>query len=104
MPSINGFTHAIRVVSEYEGYFAVIPAKTAKGRDLFEAIHSLIASTYNARSHRVVNAHADAESVMKSMTAIFGSVGISLTLSPPGQHAQRVERYTQHLEKVFVLH
>ena len=86
-------------MSEHEGYFAIVPAKTATGKDLFEAVHAFIASVYNARSHRVVLAHADAENVMKSMKAVFGSVGITLTLSPPGQHAQRVERYTQHLNK-----
>jgi hypothetical protein len=97
--SLNGYTHEVRVVSENEGYFAVIPARSAKGADLFESIHKFIATTYNARSHRVVKASADAEGVMKSMTAIFGSIGIILTLSPPGQHAQRCERYTQHLNK-----
>ena len=97
--SVNGFTHEIRVVSEYEGYFAVIPSRTGQGKDLFEAMHGYIATTYNAQSHRVVKAHADAESVLKSLTAVFGAVGITLTLSPPGQHAQRVERYTQHMNK-----
>ena len=36
---------------------------------------------------------------MKSMKAQFGSIGITLTLSPPGQHAQRSERYTQTLKE-----
>ena len=99
VPSVNGYTHEVRVVSEFEGYFAVLPARTKNCKDLFEAIHSFIASTYNARSYRVKSVHADAEGVMKSMRAIFGSIGIVLTLSPPGQHAQRVERYTQHLNK-----
>jgi hypothetical protein len=97
--SINGYTHEIRVVSEFEGYFAVIPAKTASGKDLFDAVHKFVASTYNAQGHRVMKAHADAEGVMQSMISVFGAVGILLTLSPPGQHAQRVERYTQQLNK-----
>ena len=96
--SINGYTHTIRVVDEFEGYFAVIPAKSASSKDLFNAIHDYIATTYNANSHRVESAHADAESSMKSMRASFGSIGIVLTLSPPGQHAQRVERYTQTMD------
>ena len=99
VPSVNGYTHEIRVVSEYEGYFAVLPAKTGHGRDLFDAMHRHIAATYNASGHRVVTAHADAENVMNSMKSVFGSIGITLTLSPPGQHAQRVERYTQQLNK-----
>ena len=99
VPSVNGYTHEVRVVSEFEGYFAVLPARSKSCKDLFEAIHSFIATTYNALSHRVKVAHADAEGVMKAMTAVFGSVGIVLTLSPPGQHAQRIERYTQQLYK-----
>jgi hypothetical protein len=97
--SINGYTHEIRVVSEFEGYLAVLPARSKDSKDLFEAVHTFIATTYNARSYRVVKANADAEGVMKSMTAVFGSIGIVLTLSPPGQHAQRCERYTQQLNK-----
>jgi hypothetical protein len=77
----------------------ILLSRSKESKDLFEAVHTFIATTYNARSHRVVKAHADAEGVMKSMTAVFGSIGIVLTLSPPGQHAQRVERYTQHLNK-----
>jgi hypothetical protein len=96
--SPQGFTHAIHVVSEHEGYFSVIPAKTASGTDLFDALYSYIATTYNAKGHKVVVAHADAESVMKSMRANFGSIGITLTLSPPGQHAQRCERYIQTMD------
>ena len=98
VPSINGSTHSIQIVSEFEGYIAIIPAKAASSKVLFDAIHSFIATTYNSQSHRVESAHADAESVMKSMKASFGSIGIMLTLSPPGQHAQRSERYTQTLD------
>jgi hypothetical protein len=97
--SPQGYTHTIQVVSEYEGYFAVIPAKSATGADLFDALYHYISTTYNAHAHKVVAAHADAESVMKSMRANFGSIGISLTLSPPGQHAQRCERYIQTLDR-----
>jgi len=99
VPSINGFTHMIQVVSEYEGYIAIIPAKSKSSKDLFDAIHNFISTVYNAKSYRCDSAHADAEGVMKSMKAQFGSIGITLTLSPPGQHAQRSERYTQTLEE-----
>ena len=96
--SPQGYTHSIQVISEFEGYFAVLPAKSASGEDLFNAVYSYISTTYNAVGHKVVTAHADAESVMKSMRAHFGSIGVTLTLSPPGQHAQRVERYTQTMD------
>jgi hypothetical protein len=97
--SIDGYTHEIRVVSEHEGYFLVISAKLASGKDLFGSLHAYIATAHNARIHRVVLAHANAESVMKSMTAVFGTIGVILTLSPPGQHALRIERYTEKLNK-----
>jgi hypothetical protein len=97
--SVHGYTHEIRVVSEKEGYFSVIPAKSGSCKDLFIAMYDYIATTYNAKGHRVEVAHADAEGVLKSMQANFGSIGIVLTLSPPGQHAQRVERYTQTLHQ-----
>jgi hypothetical protein len=97
--SVLGYTHEIRVVSEKEGYFSVIPAKSGSCKDLFNAMYDYIATTYNAKGHRVEVAHADAEGVLKSMQANFGSIGIVLTLSPPGQHAQRVERYTQTLHQ-----
>ena len=97
--SPGGYTHSIQVISEFEGYFAVIPAKSATSADLFNALYSYISSTYNAHAHKVESIHADAESVMKSMRAHFGSIGITLTLSPPGQHAQRCERYTRVLDE-----
>ena len=40
VPSINGFTHMLQVVSEYEGYIAVIPAKSKSSKDLFDACRS----------------------------------------------------------------
>lgn len=97
VPSLNGYTHEIRIVSEFEGMFSVVPAKSKHTVVLFEALHAFIAATYNARSHRVVNVHADAEGVFKAAQANFGSIGVVLTCSPPGQHAQRCERYTQTL-------
>ena len=66
---------------------------------LFNALYSYISTTYNAHAHKVESIHADAESVMKSMRAHFGTIGITLTLSPPGQHAQRCERYTRVLDE-----
>ena len=51
---------------------------------MIDDIHSFIATTYNSQSRRVESAHVDAESVMTSMKASFGSTGIMLTLSPPG--------------------
>jgi hypothetical protein len=98
VPSINGYTHSIQIVSEFEGYIAIVPYKSASHKDLFEANHSFIGSVYNAHSHRCESAHAVAESVMKSMKAQFGSIGIILSLSSPGQHAQRSERYIQTLD------
>jgi hypothetical protein len=45
---------------------SIVPAKSKHTLVLFEALHAFIASTYNARSHRVVNVHADAEGVFKA--------------------------------------
>jgi hypothetical protein len=44
--SINGYTHEIYIVSESEGYFKVVPARSASSKDMFEAVREFIASMY----------------------------------------------------------
>ena len=40
--SPQGYTHAIHVVSENEGYYKVVPSRTGKGKDLFDALYNYI--------------------------------------------------------------
>jgi hypothetical protein len=59
------------------------------------ALHQLIARVYNAHQHRVLTIHGDCESVNLSLIPSLGSIGCTLIASPPADHAQRAERYTQ---------
>ena len=94
-PSLGGNTHMIFCVDEHSSHFDIIPTKSKKHAHVLSALLQHIAVTYTARGHTVRNLHADAESVFRSLIPSFGQHGFHLNLSPPSQHAQRVERYVQ---------
>ena len=54
-----------------------------------------IAAIYNSFGHAVSHLHADAESAFSALKVELGQIGILLTLSPPAQHQQRLERHYQ---------
>ena len=93
--SPGGSTHRILIVDEATSYLSTFGISTKQAGDVYKGVIDYISATYSAHGHKVLHLHADAESVFKSLKPAFGNVGITLTLSPPTQHAQRVERYNR---------
>ena len=91
-PSPGLHTHEIIMVDEFTGHLSVVGASSKSTPAVFKALHHIIATTYNAHHHRVHTLHGDCEKINTSLAAPLGSLGISLQLSPPGEHAARVER------------
>ena len=87
----------INSIDEFSSDWQVTPAKSLKSVDLFAAIMSLVHTRYNAYGHKVVHIMSDPLPAMESLVAMLGAFGILLTFTPPGQHAQRVERAIQGL-------
>ena len=56
---------------------------------------TVVRAEFNAFGWKCDHIHGHSESVFRYTIPAFGSCGIELSLSPPGQHAQRNERYTQ---------
>ena len=93
-PSPGGNTQKLIVVDEKTGRVDVFGAKSKSSDCLFTTLLEAI-SEYNSRGFRVSAIHADAESALVSLKTRLNLIGIRLSLSPPQQHAQRVERYIQ---------
>jgi hypothetical protein len=98
-PTPAGNTHGIRIADEFSGQFDIVSAKSKSMENLFKAVMTYIRVEYNAYGHYVEHIHVDSEHVLRYLRPAFGMVGILLSLSPPGQHAQRVERYVRTLNE-----
>ena len=98
-PSVGGNTWAHFMVDEATGALDIVGSKTKTLAAVFSAIMERIRSRYNAHGHVVKVIHTDAESIYRYLKPAFGMAGIELVCSPPGQHAQRVERYTRTLNE-----
>jgi hypothetical protein len=94
VPSADGgFTHQVMAVDEKSGTLTIIGATSKSGPDILRATLKFLNKDYVAFGHKVCHLSADAESVFESLIPEFGKVGFELTLVPPQQHAQRLERY-----------
>ena len=69
---------------------------------MFKALQHIITTTYNSHQHRVLTLHGDCEKVNTSLASPLGSLGITLQTSPPGEHAQRVERSIGTLRQLTI--
>jgi hypothetical protein len=98
-PAPGGATHSIHVVDEFSGKFNVIGATSKTTASIFNSLHKLISTGYNAFGHKVTGLHGDAEKINNSLKVPLGAMGAALQLSLPGQHARRVERYTRTLNE-----
>ena len=90
--SAGGNTYYVDSCDEFSSDFQVTPVLSLKASDLFRAIMSLIHVRYNAYGHKVKQLISDPLPALSPVVDMLGAVGILLTLVPPGQHAQRVER------------
>lgn len=93
----DGFTHQIMIVDEKTGELSVIGVSDKTGPKILNATLKFINRHYKAYGHTTTALTADAEPVFESLISKFGAHGLALTLMPPNQHAQRVERYQQTL-------
>ena len=103
VPSADGgFTHQVMAVDEKSGTLTIIGATSKSGPDILRATLKFLNKDYVAFGHKVRHLSADAESVFESLIPEFGKVGFELTLVPPQQHAQRLERYQQTLLNRYI--
>eukprot|EP01036_Dinobryon_divergens_P034581 gene34581-44707_t len=79
-------------IDEFSGDLQVTPAKSLSAVNIFNAVMSLVYTRYNAYGHRVTHMVADSLPALEPVIPMLGAMGILLTLCPPGQHAQRIER------------
>jgi hypothetical protein len=91
--SRGGNDTSIRIVDEFSGDLQVNGSDGKSSIAVFKSFMHIVHTRYNAHGHRVSRAMCDSEPTLKSLVAMFGMVGIELSFFPPGQHAQRIERY-----------
>ena len=92
-PSPAGNLCYIDSVEEFSGDQQVTPVRSLSSVHIFESLMSLIYARYNAHGHRITHIVSDSLPAMEPVIPMLGAMGIVLTLTPPGQHAHRVERY-----------
>ena len=86
------------LVDAKSGKVDMIVHKSKSASDLYNGLRDAFQMKYNAHGHKIVKVHTDAEFVYKALKKSFGAIGIESVMSPPNQHAQRVERYKQTVD------
>jgi hypothetical protein len=92
--SLGGNTYSLDIIDEYTGHLSTIGMPSKSATSVLAAITS-ITSEYNAKGHRIYYVHADPESTFAALNQQLSKIGITVGLSPPGQHQQRFERHKQ---------
>jgi hypothetical protein len=85
----GGCTHQLISVDEKSGLVALTLCKSKSAADIFFGFQELVHKVYNAHGHRVASIHTDSEYVFKAVQGPLGTMGITMTQSPPEQHVQR---------------
>ena len=91
----GGFTHAITFADEHSGRVDVVGARSKSTAVVLAASIAYLEAVYKANGHTVSVLHGDDEAINRSLAPEFARSGITIQLSPPGEHARRVERYIQ---------
>ena len=94
-PTHNGNTHKSNVIDHKTGHLGVVVHKSKHTLDMVDPLKKYVAIQYNAHGHKVDNLLTDAEAVYTATKPSFGTFGVTMNMTPPHQHAQRVERYTR---------
>ena len=104
--SPGGNHNSIRSVDEFSGDDQVTPSVSKSAVHIFDALMYVVLTRYNAHGHRVYRMVADSEPCLHPVIEMLAMHGILLTLVPPGQHAQRVERHIGYTDdcKLCVLY
>ena len=90
--SPGGNLNSLRSVDEFSGDLQITPMLNKSAVSIFNSIMYLVHTRYNAYGHRVSTMVADSEPALLPVIPLLGMHGILLTLCPPGQHQQRIER------------
>ena len=90
--SPGGNLNSLRSVDEFTGDSQINPMVSKMALHIFNALMFLVHTRYNAFGHRVQRMVADSEPALIPVIPMLGMHGIVLTLCPPGQHQQRIER------------
>lgn len=101
-PSPGQHTHEIILVDEFSGHISVVDATSKSTPAIFKLLQFVIATVYNVNNHQVHTIHGDSEKIATSLAAPLGSLGINLQISPPGEHAARVERYILTIRQLSI--
>jgi hypothetical protein len=98
VPSLpGGHTHLLLAVEEKTGTIAVLPCMNKTAPVVFATAMQYINTDWKAHGHSTTITTSDPEPVFRSLIPRFGQAGITPSLMPPGQHAQRLERHEQEL-------
>ena len=95
VPTPGGNTHKSNIVDHKTGYFGVLVHKSKKASELVKGFKQHIAVDYNSHGHKVDNLTTDSEHVYGATRPDMAPYGVLMGMTAPGQHAQRVERYTR---------
>ena len=95
VPTPGGNTHKSNIVDHKTGYFGVLVHKSKKSSEIVKGFKHHIAVEYNSHGHKVDNLTTDSENVYRSTRADMAPYGVNMGMTAPGQHAQRIERYTR---------
>lgn len=98
LDTISGKTQRIICVDAASGaiHFTLAQSKTTAG--LLQPLITLFAEKFNAHGHTVKQINTDNEAVFRSLAGPLGTLGITMSLSAPGQHQGTAERATRTIE------
>jgi len=93
-PSPALSTHAITAVCANTGFMTFDGHNSKSKAKVLDALNCVVAQ-YNGDGHKVSRMVTDSENVLQACGPSLAATQISLTHTPPGEHAKRIERYIQ---------
>ena len=91
--SKGGNCNSLRSVDEFSGDQQVWATANKTAQSVFKTIMYLVYQRYNAYGHKVTAMMCDSEPSLLALVGMLRMMGIVLSFSPLGQHAQRIERF-----------
>jgi len=95
-PTTGGSHFFLLLIDEYTGYISFAGLANKGAKTIQKAISQIMAE-YKAYGHNIKTFTADHESVFQSteLKEFINKSGCHITLTPPYQHQQRIERYVR---------
>lgn len=94
----GGHSYMIISVDEYSGFLHGVTCKTKLKEDVYDGFKEIIAF-YKSYQHKVESIMTDSEQTFKALETEIRMLGIQAFYTTPYQHAQRIERYIQTINK-----